>query len=47
MNLKLMLKNKQKQKAEVILASKLILQEIIKGNPLVEKPVDSNLYPHA
>lgn len=47
MNLKLMLKNKQKQKAEVILASKLTLQEIIKGNPLVEKPVDSNLYPHA
>lgn len=36
MNLKLMLKNKQNKTAEVILASKLTLQEIIKGNPLVE-----------
>ena len=36
MNLKLILKNKQNKTAEVILASKLTLQEIIKGNPLVE-----------
>lgn len=35
-NSKLMLKNKQNKTAEVILASKLTLQEIIKGNPLVE-----------